>query len=152
MARCRSSSCSAARSSTPRREACCRPPGARGSKSGARGGGLWQTARISWEKEAEFRMPVRLWKEMMDHYFPNSAYVRPRKDDFDELYDYQGRNGLPTWAAAAGPLARAPQGRLRRARRLQGAKRASGRGGRRRVAPAGQRAGGGALSGRGDKD
>src|SRR3954463_13672632 len=35
-------------------------------------GGWLQTTRISWEKEAEYRLPVRLWKEMMEHYFPNS--------------------------------------------------------------------------------
>ena len=69
-------------------------------------GGLLQTARISWEKEAEFRLPVRLWKGMMDHYFPNSAYVRLRKDAFDELYDYKVRNGLPTWEAAVESLLR----------------------------------------------
>jgi len=72
-------------------------------------GGLLQTARISWEKEAEFSMPVRLWKEMMDHYFPNSAYVRLRKDAFDELYDYKVRNGLPTWEAAVESLLRASE-------------------------------------------
>src|SRR4028118_1048576 len=46
----------------------------------------------------------------------------------------------------------APQRCLRRPLRLQGAKWASDLGGRRRVAPAGQRAGGGALSGRGEED
>jgi hypothetical protein len=72
-------------------------------------GGLLQTARISWEKEAEFRLPVRLWKEMMDHYFPNSAYLRLRRDAFDELLDYKVRNGLPTWEAAVESLLRASE-------------------------------------------
>ncbi len=67
------------------------------------GGGL-QAARISWEKEAEYRMPVRLWKEMMDHYFPNSAWIRLHKDAFDQLYDYKVRRGLPTWEAAVEAL------------------------------------------------
>jgi hypothetical protein len=63
------------------------------------GGGL-QVARISWEKEAEFRLPVRVWKEMMEHYFPNSAWIRLRKVVFDQLYDYKIRMGFPTWEAA----------------------------------------------------
>ena len=58
-----------------------------------------QVARISWEKEAEFRLPVRLWKEMMERYFPNSAWIRLRKDAFDRLYDYKAHRGLPTWEA-----------------------------------------------------
>ena len=68
--------------------------------------GRLQTTRISWEKEAEFRLPVRLWKEMMDQYFPNSAWVRLRKDAFDQLYDYKVRKGLPTWEATVEALLR----------------------------------------------
>lgn len=72
-------------------------------------GGRLQTARISWEKEAEFRLPVRLWKEMMEHYFPNSAWIRLRKDAFDQLYDYKIRKGLPTWESAVEALLRASE-------------------------------------------
>lgn len=67
-------------------------------------GGRLQTARISWEKEAEFRLPVRVWKETMEHYFPNSAWIRLHKDAFDGLYNYKVRRGLPTWEAAVEEL------------------------------------------------
>jgi hypothetical protein len=60
------------------------------------GSGL-QAAQISWEKEAPFRMPIRLWKETMERYFPNSTWIRVRKDLFDRLYSYKGRNALITW-------------------------------------------------------
>jgi hypothetical protein len=69
--------------------------------------GRLQVERVSWEKEAEFRLPVRLWKEMMEHYFPNSAWIRLRRDAFDQLYDYKVRKGLPTWEAAVEALLRA---------------------------------------------
>ena len=72
-------------------------------------GGRLQTARISWEKEAEFRLPVRLWKEMMDHYFPNSAWIRLHRDAFDQLYDYKIRMGFPTWEATVEALLRASE-------------------------------------------
>ena len=71
--------------------------------------GRLQVARISWEKEAEFRLPIRLWKEMMEHYFPNSAWIRLRRDAFDRLYDYKVRKGLPTWEAAVEALLRASE-------------------------------------------
>ena len=77
-------------------------------------GGRLQTARISWEKEAEFRMPVRLWKEMMDHYFPNSAWIRLRKDAFDQLYNYKARMGFLTWEAAVEALLRASEQEVER--------------------------------------
>ncbi len=76
--------------------------------------GRLQTARISWEKEAEFRMPVRLWKEMMDHYFPNSAWIRLRKDAFDQLYSYKARMGFLTWEAAVEALLRASEQKVER--------------------------------------
>ncbi len=60
-------------------------------------GGALQVAQISWEKEAQFRLPIGVWREMMDHYFPNSAWLRIRKDTFDRLYDYRARNALLTW-------------------------------------------------------
>ena len=60
-------------------------------------GGALQVALISWDNEAMFRLPVRLWREMMDNYFPNSAWLRLHKDTFDRLYDYRSRNALLTW-------------------------------------------------------
>jgi hypothetical protein len=72
-------------------------------------GGRLQTAQISWEKEAEFRLPVRLWKEMMERYFPNSAWIRLHRDAFDQLYDYKIRMGLLTWEATVEALLRASE-------------------------------------------
>ena len=76
--------------------------------------GRMQINRISWEKEAEFRMPVRLWKDMMEHYFPNSAWLRLRRDAFDRLQDYRTRMGLPTWEAAVESLLQASEEEVER--------------------------------------
>ncbi|MGF1472515.1 MAG: DUF6084 family protein [Rubrobacteraceae bacterium] len=76
--------------------------------------GRMQITRISWEKEAGFRMPVRLWKEMMEHYFPNSAWLRLRKDAFDALHDYKTRMGFPTWEAAVESLLRVSEKEVER--------------------------------------
>ena len=73
-----------------------------------------QVARISWEKEAEFRLPIQVWKEMMERYFPNSAWIRLRKDAFDRLYDYKVRMGLPSWEAAVEALLRASEQEVER--------------------------------------
>lgn len=62
-------------------------------------GGL-QVAQISWEKEAKYRLPVQVWKEMMDIYYPNSAWLCLRRDVFDRLYQYKMRRGIPTWEQA----------------------------------------------------
>jgi hypothetical protein len=65
----------------------------------AEGRGL-QVAPIPWDKEATFRLPVRVWKGMMDHYYPDGAWLCLRKDVFDRLYQYKSDRGLPTWEQA----------------------------------------------------
>ncbi len=59
-----------------------------------------QVCQIPWEKEAHFGLPVSLWKQMMDVYFPNSAWLRLRRDVFDNLYRYKTRQSLATWEDA----------------------------------------------------
>jgi hypothetical protein len=56
-----------------------------------------QVAPISWEKEAKFRLPLKVWKQMIDEYYPNTAWLCLRRDAFERLYEYKVRNGIPTW-------------------------------------------------------
>jgi hypothetical protein len=79
-----------------------------------REGGPLQIAQIPWEKEALFRLPVRTWKEMMEHFFPNSAWLRLRKDVFDRLYAYKAQRALPSWEAALDELLEIRQAELER--------------------------------------
>jgi hypothetical protein len=63
------------------------------------GGGM-QVAPISWDKEARFRLPISIWRDMMDAYYPGSAWLCLRRDVFERLYDYKVRHGIPTWEEA----------------------------------------------------
>ena len=56
-----------------------------------------QVAPISWDKEARFRLPVKIWRDMMDTYYPNSAWLCLHRDAFERLYQYKVRHGVPTW-------------------------------------------------------
>jgi hypothetical protein len=56
-----------------------------------------QAVQIPWDREAQFRLPVKVWEEMMEHYYPNSAWLRLRRDVFERLYRYKVRHGIPTW-------------------------------------------------------
>lgn len=62
--------------------------------------GELQVAPISWEKEARSRLPLRVWKEMMDAYYPNSAWLCLRRDVFEELHRFKVERGIPTWEQA----------------------------------------------------
>jgi hypothetical protein len=56
-----------------------------------------QVAPISWEKEVKFRLPLKIWKQMIDEYYPNTAWLCLRRDAFERLYEYKVHNGIPTW-------------------------------------------------------
>ena len=49
-----------------------------------------QVAPISWDKEARFNLPVKVWRDMMDTYYPNTAWICLRRDVFERLYRLQG--------------------------------------------------------------
>jgi Family of unknown function (DUF6084) len=67
-------------------------------------GGALQTAMIGWDSEAEYRLPVSVWRATMDRYFPHSAWLRVDRDTFDRLYAYRARRALPSWEHALGRL------------------------------------------------
>jgi len=75
--------------------------------------GALQVAQIPWEKEASFRLPVPVWKRMMDHYYPNTAWLCLRQDLFDRLNQYKSKRSLPTWEAALEELLGEPAERVR---------------------------------------
>ncbi len=66
---------------------------------GAEDDGL-QIAQISWNREANFRLPISVWKLMMDMHFPNTTWLCLRRDTFQQLYEYKMRHGIPTWEQA----------------------------------------------------
>ena len=59
--------------------------------------GALQTARIPWEQEAEYALPVRAWKETMERHFPGTAWLRLPKESYDALVAYRSRHALPGW-------------------------------------------------------
>jgi hypothetical protein len=69
--------------------------------------GALQVAPISWEKEAKYRLSLKVWKDLMDMYYPNSAWLALRKDVFEKLYEYKVREGIPTWEEAIDRLLKA---------------------------------------------
>jgi hypothetical protein len=62
-------------------------------------GGL-QATRIPWSKEAQFRLPVAVWRLMMDAYYPNTAWLCLHRDAFEKLAAFKRARGIPTWEQA----------------------------------------------------
>ncbi len=55
---------------------------------------------VPWTKEASYRLPVALWKQTVEHYHPNSAVLRLRRDLFDQLHALKRARGLATFDEA----------------------------------------------------
>ncbi|MGH9011704.1 MAG: DUF6084 family protein [Acidimicrobiia bacterium] len=57
----------------------------------------FRVEQVPWHKEATFRLPVATWREMMDAHFPNSAWVRVRRDTLDALTRFRSERALSNW-------------------------------------------------------
>jgi hypothetical protein len=68
--------------------------------------GRLQVRPIAQSAEAEYRLPVSVWREMMDRFFPGSAWLRLDRGTFDRLYAYRARHTHPSWDAAIDSLLR----------------------------------------------
>jgi hypothetical protein len=73
--------------------------------------GLLQVTQLPWEKEATFRLPVQVWKQMMDLYYPNTAWLCLRRDTFSDLHRYKSENSIPTWEQTIETLLQSAQER-----------------------------------------
>ena len=71
--------------------------------------GRLQTARLSWDLEAEYRLPVAVWRDTMDHHFRGTAWLRLDRESHARLAAYKSRRALPTWAAVLDELLPAPE-------------------------------------------
>jgi hypothetical protein len=67
-------------------------------------GGALQTGRISWNAEARHRLPVAVWRETMELYFPGSAWLRLDRERFDRLVAFRARRALTSWEAVVDAL------------------------------------------------
>jgi hypothetical protein len=75
----------------------------------AQDGGPLQVMPIPWDKEVRFRIPVKVWKDLMDTYYPGIAWLCLERDAFNQLYRYKVERGIPTWEQALESLLRAAQ-------------------------------------------
>jgi Family of unknown function (DUF6084) len=56
-----------------------------------------EAGMVPWAAECEYRMPVTVWRELMDRYFPGGGWLRLRRENLDGLRAFKHRRGLPTW-------------------------------------------------------
>lgn len=55
---------------------------------------------VAWNVEAEHRLPVSVWRATMDTFFPDSGWIRLRRDTIDALTRYKADRALTSWEDA----------------------------------------------------
>jgi hypothetical protein len=60
--------------------------------------------QVPWSHEARYQLPVAVWHEMIDRFFPNQGWLLMQRDTIDALRRYRGREALPTWDDTVGRL------------------------------------------------
>ena len=74
---------------------------------GVNGFGVQQ---VPWDCEATYALPVTVWKQMIESYFPNTGWIRLDHGLIDSLADYKSRHGLTTWEETVQTLLSARDG------------------------------------------
>jgi hypothetical protein len=66
---------------------------------------------VPWSSEAPYRMPVSVWQDVVNLHFPDSAWLRCRRETLDALSAFKSERALPTWdATLTALLAQANEG------------------------------------------
>ena len=58
--------------------------------------GLW-VEQVPWDAESRYRVPVKVWREMMDTHFPGSGWLRLQRETIDALAQFRTARTLPSW-------------------------------------------------------
>jgi hypothetical protein len=52
---------------------------------------------VPWDREVSLRLPVAVWREVMDLHFPDSGWLRLRVGTLAALQRFKSRRALATW-------------------------------------------------------
>ncbi len=66
--------------------------------------GLLAMDLIPWDKESHYRLPVDVWRDMMEIYYPNRTWLCVNRRVFDALYEYKRRHGYTGFDEALNSL------------------------------------------------
>jgi hypothetical protein len=60
--------------------------------------------QVPWDREARFRLPVAVWRDLMAAFFPGTEWLRMRRDSVEALAHYRHVRGLTSWDDAVTTL------------------------------------------------
>lgn len=66
----------------------------------SRGESGFSAQPVPWHAEASYRMPVKVWRDVMDLYFPNSGWLRLSRETIDRLSRIKVERAVATFDQA----------------------------------------------------
>ncbi|MEU3314905.1 DUF6084 family protein [Streptomyces sp. NPDC006687] len=63
------------------------------------GAGGFRVEPVPWDREATYRMPLEVWREMLEQHFPGCGWIRLPRDTMDALLAFRSHRALPSWEA-----------------------------------------------------
>ena len=57
----------------------------------------FRVEQVPWDREASYRMPVAVWRGVMDSYFPGCGWIRLPRESLDALGRYRARHAMASW-------------------------------------------------------
>jgi hypothetical protein len=66
--------------------------------------GRFEVEQVPWHLESRYRVPVAVWRELMDRFFPGGGWIRVHRDTLDALQRFKAERALPTWEDAFAAL------------------------------------------------
>jgi hypothetical protein len=59
---------------------------------------------VSWSRTAQFKMPVSVWRAMIDEHYPGGGWIRLHQTTLAALNQRRAARGLPSFDACVGEL------------------------------------------------
>ena len=60
--------------------------------------------QVPWDREARFRLPVAVWRDLMATFFPGTEWLRMHRDTVEALAQYRHVRGVTSWDDAVTTL------------------------------------------------
>ncbi|MFB7463449.1 DUF6084 family protein [Streptomyces sp. NPDC056224] len=68
------------------------------------GAGGFHVEPVPWDREAPYRMPVTVWRDMIEQHFPGCGWLRLPRDTMAELLAFRSRHALASWESTVRAL------------------------------------------------
>src|SRR5262249_49945145 len=63
----------------------------------AKGEAGLQASQVPWNTDVSYRLPLQVWRDLAEIYFPNSGWLRLRHETLSELLKFKSRRALASW-------------------------------------------------------